>query len=60
MSKSAHKRLHKHLTVNYDDKHCYTEDGVKIESVAQAQQVFQQLFDKLGIDEDLIFVDYSK
>lgn len=53
ISKKSHRKIHKSITVNYDDKYCYTSDGKKIETVDEAIEIFSSILKKHGIEEKL-------
>lgn len=57
LSKSTHKRLHRHLIVNRKDKYLYTEDNVRIDTSEQASVIFNDILAKLGIEENLQLVE---
>lgn len=57
LSKSAHRRLHRHLIVNRQDKYIYTKDHVRIETTEQAFEIFTDILSKLGIEEKLTLVE---
>ena len=44
LSRKAHRRLHQHITVNFKDKYCYTENGERLESEEQAYSFFVSVF----------------
>ena len=58
LSRSAHKKLHQHIVVNYDDKYCYTEDGKRLESQEEATEYFLNVLNKLGIHENLDVINF--
>ena len=53
VSRSAHKRIHRHITVNRDDKYVYTQNGAKLETAEQARVYFQSILDAYGCQEKL-------
>ena len=53
ISKKAHKRIHLHMTVNRDDKYCYTDDGKRIETPEQAATYYRAILDEYGMTENL-------
>lgn len=57
MTRKAHKRLHKHIIVNYEDGYNYTLDGVKIENVNMAKQLFEKYLKEENINEEIILID---
>ena len=57
LSKSAHKRLHQHLSVNKQDMCLYTEDNIRIETAQQASSVFADILSKLDIQEQPILIE---
>ena len=58
MSRKAHKRIHQHMLVNYDDKCCYTENGVRLETSQQAELYFKAILEGCGINEDIKLIEY--
>lgn len=53
LSRKAHKRLHQHLTVNDQDKRCYTDAGEPLKTSAQARSYFKEVLTLYGITEDI-------
>ena len=53
LSRKAHRRIHLHLSVNYDDKFCYTEEGRRIETESEAIEYFRKILEKYGLKENL-------
>lgn len=53
LSRKAHHRIHTMLTVNYEDKYCYTLDGQRIETEEQAKSIFGDILAKFGINEPI-------
>ncbi len=53
ISRKAHKRIHRHLHVNTDDKFCYTEKGEKLISSEQAKKYFESILESYGMKENL-------
>lgn len=43
LSRKAHKLLHKYIYVNSNDLFCYTNEGVKIETLEQATDIFTKI-----------------
>lgn len=60
LSRKAHRRLHKHIVVNYDDGFTYTLDGRKIESEDMAKSLYAEYLKMEGIYDDLEYYDLSK
>ena len=56
-SRKAHRRLHKHIIVNYEDGYNYTLDNVKIDSFDEAKKLFSEYLEKEGISEDFQYYD---
>lgn len=56
MSIRNHKLIHKYIYVNEDDLFCYTNDGVKIETLEQAKELFASILAKNGRINDIIHV----
>lgn len=59
-SRSAHRRIHKYITVNYEDGYNYTKDGVKIESAEMAYNLFKTYLKLEGIEEDFKYYELYK
>lgn len=59
MSTQAHKILHKHISINYNDKFSYTENGKRIETKEFAENYFNKILEQEGIAEKVEFVDFS-
>ena len=57
ISKRAHRCIHKFITVNYDDKYCYTLDGKRIETEDEAKSLFSYFLKKESIDEELLLIN---
>ena len=57
LSRRAHKRIHQHISVNYQDKYCYTEDGKRIVSEEQAIAYFGSILKKYNIEEELEIIN---
>lgn len=53
LSRKAHHRIHTMLTVNYEDKYCYTLDGKRIETEEQAKSIFSNILAGFGINEPI-------
>lgn len=53
LSRKAHHRIHTMLTVNYEDKYCYTLDGQRIETEEQAKSIFSRILNGFGINEPI-------
>lgn len=48
--RTIHRLIHKYMTVNYNDKYCYTTDGTKLETEHQAEEYFNGILSSNGID----------
>lgn len=57
MSRRAHHRVHLHMTVNYDDKYCYTDDGVRLETAEQAKVYFETIIHNSGLNEKITLIN---
>ena len=57
LSKRNHKLIHKYITVNDNDKHCYTKDGIKIETKEQAEELFINILKENNRDINMIYVN---
>ena len=53
LSRKAHHRIHSKITVNHEDKFCYTLDGKRIETEEQAINVFSSILSSFGIIEPI-------
>ena len=53
LSRKAHRCIHRHITVNYSDKYCYTLDGRRIDTEEKAISVFSSILRSNGINENL-------
>lgn len=60
LTRSAHKRIHKHIIVNYNDGYNYTLDNVKIESIEDAKKLFYKFLKEEGINEKIEYYDLKK
>lgn len=52
-SRKAHKCIHKYISVNYSDKFCYTLDGVIIDTIEKAKNLFRHWLEINNINEEL-------
>ena len=57
VSRKAHKRIHQHLTINYNDNFCYTEDDMRLVSPDQASAYFSSILARYGIQERLELIN---
>lgn len=53
LSRKAHKRLHKHLTLNVETGILTSEDGIDITTTEQATKIFEDILKSEGIDETI-------
>lgn len=60
LSRKAHHRIHNAIYVNYDDKFCYTKDGVKIETPEQAKTIFESIIKESGLNESIQLIEFEK
>lgn len=59
LSRKAHKRLHKHLFVNRDDRFCYTSDGIRLETEEQAKAYFEKILSQYcDLNENLDVINF--
>lgn len=56
VSRKAHKCLHRHMTFNHQDLFCYKEDGTRLVSEEQAENYFNSILQKEGIDEKVVLI----
>lgn len=47
--RKIHCLLHKYMRVDYNDKYCYTKDGVRLETCQQAEDYFNSVLSENGI-----------
>lgn len=59
LSRRNHKLIHKYITVNCDDRFCYTKDGVKIETKEQAEIYFSDILKNNNRENDMIYVEIN-
>ena len=57
LSRKAHRRIHQHMTVNYEDKYCYNDYGERIEDETQAKAYFKMVLDTYGMKENLSVIN---
>lgn len=60
LTRSAHRRIHKYINVNYNDGYNYTKDGIKIETIEMAFLFFREYLKQEGINENLKFCELDK
>lgn len=56
----THRRIHKYIYVNYEDRFTYTIDNVKIETVDQAKKIYEDILKLEGIEENIYFYELNK
>lgn len=59
LSRKAHKCIHKYIYVNYSDKFCYTIDGVIIDALEKAKELFKYWLYINGINEELVHININ-
>ena len=57
ISTKSHKLIHKHITVNRNDKYCYTENGERINSKEKAMLYISKILEIYNIKEDLNIIE---
>lgn len=57
LSRKAHRRLHKHISVNMEDKFCYTENGERLDNAVQAKMYFQTILRRYGMNEEVHLIN---
>lgn len=57
MSRKAHHRLHTNIIMNREDKYCYTNDGVKLETAEQAKFTYEKILKGYGINEVIQLIE---
>ena len=59
LSRKAHHRIHRYMSVNRDNKFCYTHDGIKLETEEQAKEYFEKILSQYDdIKESLNIINY--
>lgn len=58
ISVKAHKIIHKHINVNWDDKYCYYENGEKIDTEEKALLYFGKILNSKNLKEDLQIINF--
>lgn len=58
LSRKAHHRIHTMLTVNYEDKYCYTLDGQRIETEEQAKSILSKILAGFGMNEPIEILNF--
>ena len=53
LSRKAHRRIHLHLKVNYEDKFCYTDNGERLDTEDKAKMYFSKILKGYGMSENL-------
>lgn len=56
MSRRAHRRLHKHISVDRKTGFEYTEHGIKIKNERQAKRIFEDIIRQEGLNEQIILI----
>lgn len=59
LSRKTHKKIHRFIVVNYNDKFCYTIDGEKLDTIEKTTDYYNSILGKFGINEKLELIDYS-
>lgn len=57
LSRKAHHRIHSAVTMNREDKCCYTKDGTKIETAEQAKRIYESILKQSGLDEEIQLIE---
>lgn len=57
ISRKAHRTIHQYLTVNRDDKYCYTLEGKRLESAEEAKQYFTSILTMCGLSERMDIIN---
>ena len=58
MSIRNHKLIHKYMYENEEDKYCYTNDGIRLETVEQAKSFFDNILSKHNRQNDILYYEY--
>jgi hypothetical protein len=59
LSPKAHHRIHNHITVNRDDKYCYTLDGLRLDTEEKTIKYYKEVLSKYDdLDEKLEIINY--
>lgn len=59
MSRMAHKRIHKHLSLDMNSGVMTFDDGTEILTPDQAMVIYKKIFEIEGINEDIEFYDIT-
>ena len=57
LSRKAHHVIHTCVTMSREDKCCYTNDGVKLETAEQAKIAYEAILRKNGINEEVQLIN---
>ena len=57
LSRKAHHRIHRAVTMSRIDKCCYTNDGVKIETAEQTRSVYENILRQSGLNETVQLIE---
>jgi len=59
LPKGIHRRIHKFLTVNHEDKYCYTLDGKKLSNEQESIKYYKEILLKnYGIEFEFEIINY--
>lgn len=60
MSRKAHRRLHRYIVVNSEDKFCYTLDGEKLDTLEKSIEYYRSVLAKYNdIDTNIEIINYG-
>ena len=60
MSRKAHRRLHRYIVVNSEDKFCYTLEGEKLDTLEKSIEYYRSILAKYNdIDTNIEIINYG-
>lgn len=60
MSRKAHRRLHRYIVVNSEDKFCYTLEGEKLDTLEKSIEYYRSILAKYNdIDTNFEIINYG-
>lgn len=60
LSRKAHRRIHRHITVNYKDKYCYTKDGERLDTIEKSLAYYREILSQYNdIDTEIKVINYA-
>lgn len=55
-----HKLIHKYIYEDENDKCCYTNDGIKLETVEQSKQLFDSILERHNRENDIFYINLDE